>query len=494
MNRLFDAFSQEGHQLYLVGGAVRDLLRGIPLSRLADLDFATDALPERTTEILRKHRFSVYEIGKRFGTVGTVLNGPSAQGFPKDCQITTFRARETYSAGSRHPSVAYGSCIQDDLWRRDFSVNSIAMLADGTLVDPYGGKEDIERGVLRSIGDPLVTLQDDPLRILRIGRFLSTLGYRPDEPLVAAAELCAPWILAISRERWAQEMTKLLVGEYPERALEFLRDCRVLGMILPEVAILAGFQATEGSRHKDIWLHTLAVVKSVKPDPTLRWAALLHDTGKVWTRRIAGDGSVTFHRHEEHSALLAEGIATRFRLGRQLAESIDLIIRLHGRVAAYNPDWGDGAVRKLAGQAGPHIGSLLEFARADLTTAMARRRSLALEQVAHLEDRITRMQEANSLQPRLPHRLGTTLADQFGLKPGPRIGGLIDRIKEAILASELPAAPTSQQCIDWLRALPEPELERALNRKLDRPMAADPDDARLGSANGKDRSDSQEAN
>ena len=169
MKRLFEAFENAGKELYLVGGAVRDLALGQSERDLDDLDFCTNALPDETLQILRKAKFSTYDMGFEFGTVGCVLKGPEAEGFPKDCQVTTYRSHEYYRRGSRHPVVKFGETIDQDLGRRDFSINSIAMDAAGDYYDPYDGLGDLERGVLRVIGDPLETLAEDPLRILRVG-------------------------------------------------------------------------------------------------------------------------------------------------------------------------------------------------------------------------------------------------------------------------------------------------------------------------------------
>ncbi|MFW5968725.1 MAG: CCA tRNA nucleotidyltransferase, partial [Persicimonas sp.] len=189
VQELFDTFEKAGRDLYLVGGAVRDWALGEPVENLDDLDFCTDARPEETARILRDGNFHVYELGAEFGTVGAVVHGPEGEGYPKDCQITTYRSEEYYRRGSRHPSVEFGDTIEQDLGRRDFSINSMALDGRGELVDPYDGRSDLEDGILRVIGDPLETLAEDPLRILRVGRFMSKLGFEPtDELREAAAE------------------------------------------------------------------------------------------------------------------------------------------------------------------------------------------------------------------------------------------------------------------------------------------------------------------
>jgi poly(A) polymerase len=213
MKRLFDAFLHAGKELYLVGGAVRDLALGVHINALDDLDFCTNARPEESLQILKDAGFTTYDMGIEFGTVGCVLSGRRSDGYPKDCQVTTYRSEEYYRRGSRHPIVRFGDTIMQDLKRRDFSINSIALDHNGAFVDPYDGLGDLRRKVLRVVGDPLETLAEDPLRILRIGRFVSRLGFEVDEALRAAAFENADHILEISRERWLQEMSKLLCSK-----------------------------------------------------------------------------------------------------------------------------------------------------------------------------------------------------------------------------------------------------------------------------------------
>ncbi|MFB6262674.1 MAG: RNA nucleotidyltransferase, partial [Bradymonadaceae bacterium] len=281
---LFDAYDDAGRDLYLVGGAVRDWALGEAIDELDDLDFCTDARPEESREILREHGFSTYDLGAEFGTVGTVLRGGTDE--MKDCQITTYRSDEQYRRGSRHPEVEFGETIDEDLGRRDFSINSMALDGDGQLLDPYDGMEDLDRGVLRVIGDPDETLAEDPLRILRVGRFMSRFDFEPSDALEAASTDRAGHLLEISRERWLAEMDGLLVGDHPRPALSFLHRTRALGFMLPEVEALTDLHESCPVHHKDVWAHTLEVVERAPAERALRWAALLHDVGKPWTRRV----------------------------------------------------------------------------------------------------------------------------------------------------------------------------------------------------------------
>ena len=316
MERLFKIFERAGRELFLVGGAVRDLVMGASLGSLTDLDFATDARPEETAAILRRARLPVFEVGAAFGTVGTLL---PANGAPRrEIQITTYRVKETYRRGSRHPEVVFGRSLEADLARRDFSMNAMALDRAGAILDPHGGRADIAARRLRVVGEPRDILAEDPLRMLRAARFMAHFGFAPDAELRAATGELAGAILEVSHERWLMEMNKLLMGRWVGEALEFLRETGLLAHLLPEAAALAGLEPGEMHRHKDLWAHTRGVVAQIEARPALRWAALLHDAGKIHTRTLDERGRVRFHGHEVVGADLVSAVAERFRFDREL--------------------------------------------------------------------------------------------------------------------------------------------------------------------------------
>ncbi len=455
MHRLFKAFAAEDRELYLVGGAVRDLALGCSMESLDDLDFCTNARPEETLAILKKHGFATYDMGFEFGTVGCVLKGPAEKGYPKDCQVTTYRSEEYYRRGSRHPVVKFGDTIDQDLGRRDFSINSIGMDADGNYVDPYDGLDDLERGILRVVGDPLETLAEDPLRILRVGRFMSKLGFAVDAALFEASKARSENILDISRERWLQEMNKLLCGDNVRMALQFLQDVGILAVILPEVEALVGLHDDvpdpETFHHKDIWTHTLQVVEQAEPTVAQRWTALLHDVGKVATRELHDDGTITFHRHEQESARQFEEIASRFTFDNATKKEVHALIRDHGRVPQYDSEWSDSAVRRLVRELDPFVDGLLTFARADLTTRFPEKRAAALARIDELEGRIRALEEARSLRPEMPSGIGRDIMKALDMKPGPAIGVVKDWLEEEIIEGVLESGRPSSYYVAHLR-------------------------------------------
>lgn len=452
VQRLFAAFDAAGHDLWLVGGAVRDWALGAPMDTLDDLDFCTDARPERTATILKRANFQVYELGAEFGTVGAVIYGEGA-GYPKDVQVTTYRSEEFYRRGSRHPTVEFGDTIEQDLGRRDFSINSMALDARGDLFDPYGGRRDLDEGVLRVIGDPSETLAEDPLRILRIGRFMARLGFAPTDTLRRAAAERAPGILDISAERWLQEMTKLLRSPFVARALRFLHDVRILGIILPEVDSLKSFHASSAAPHPDLWNQTLQVVEQAPRSAPLRWAALLHAIGKRWTRQVDEDGQVRFDGYAARGAELTGAITERFRMDNATAKQVRFLVSQQEAdpAAAYEPTWPDARVRRWALAKDPWIAGVIALARAQVTAeGPAMERTLA--SLDALKDRVASLEEARDLRPELPSGIGYALMEAFSLKPSPMIGELKEWLEDEIIEERVASRRDPIYYVEHVRA------------------------------------------
>jgi poly(A) polymerase len=435
MVRLYDLFQRAGQELYLVGGAVRDHLRGVALEDLPDLDFATSALPAESARILREGGLPVFMVGSRFGTVRTILGG---DGRRREVQVTTFRG-ELYANGSRRPRVTFGKDLTADLARRDFSINAMAMTADRRLVDPYGGRLDLEQGILRTVGEPRTIFREDPLRTLRAARFISTLGMRPEPEVTESVRELAAEILAVSHERWLLEMNRLLVGPGVENALGFLADTGLLGHLLPEAQTMVEFQASQGRyHHKALWPHTVAVVGQAPPRVPVRWAALLHDAGKVTTRSVDAAGEVHFHGHEATGAVLVDAAARRFRFDRALWHRVRTLVLMHQRPALYDGTWTDAAVRRLIRDAGEVLGDLLDLSRADVTSHRPGVREKVLARLAELRARAAELIRLEGEGPLLPKGIGREIMSRFGIEAGPQVGELKGRLEQAVLDGVLP--------------------------------------------------------
>lgn len=446
MVRLFEAFRRAGHELYLVGGAVRDHLLGVALADLPDLDFATSALPAETSRVLRAARLPVFTVGSHFGTVGTILEGERRH----EVQITTFRG-EVYVNGSRKPRVTFGRTLEADLARRDFSINAMAMDEALRLIDPFGGERDLTQRVLRTVGEPQVVFGEDPLRMLRAARFIATLGMMPLAEVEAVTRERAADLLRVSRERWLLEMNRLLVGQNVDFALGFLVDTGLLRHLLPEVQAMVEFPAGQGRHHhKAVWPHTVAVMCESPARVAVRWAALLHDAGKVSTRSVDASGEVHFLGHESVGAALVEGVAERFRFDNDLRDRVKALVLLHQRPALYDGTWTDAAVRRFIRDAGPYLDDLLALSRADITSHRPGVREAALARNAELTVRVADLIAKDGEGPLLPTGIGHALMARFGIESGPEIGALKRRLEQAVLDGLLPRNAEPAEYLEYL--------------------------------------------
>lgn len=412
------AFARAGHELHLVGGPVRDALMGRPC---ADLDFTTDARPEQVLDIVRPLASSTWTTGIEFGTVGAQLEGLR-------CEITTFRA-DRYDRDSRNPEVAYGDSLSDDLLRRDFTMNAMAVSVTGdrAFTDPYGGLADLARGVLRTPGTPQDSFADDPLRMLRAARFVATLGVSLAADVDSALRDMAGQLRRITVERVQVELSKLLLGRYPRRGIEVLVGSGLADVVLPEVAALR-MTADEHGQHKDVYAHTLQVLDQAieledEPDLVLRWAALLHDIGKPRTREFLSDGRVTFHHHEVVGARMTRKRLTALRYPNSVVDDVTRLVFLHLRFYGYRDgQWTDSAVRRYVVDAGPLLSRLNRLVRSDCTTRNKRKAAALASAYDALEQRIARLREQEELDAVRPDLNGNEIMSILGIPPGPLVG------------------------------------------------------------------------
>lgn len=437
--RLANAFAANGAELYLVGGIIRDVLLNRPLP--ADLDFATSAAPIQSRELgIQAGSASVYDIGEQFGTVGFVF-APDGPANPIQVEITTYR-REHYPDDTRRPAVQLGGTLKDDLARRDFTANAIAADAtSGDLVDPYEGQADLALGVLRAVGDPDERFEEDPLRLLRAARFVAQLGFRIDPDTAMAMDRQAPSLARISRERILAEMTKLLTGQYASHGLEALRATGLLRHALPELAPLAS--ATDGperhgwGREKDLWAHTRRVVDRAPRRAVVRWAALLHDAAKPQTRAIDPSGEVHFFGHELAGAKLAARLLGGLKADKTTQAAVRKLVELHGRPAAYETDWTDSAVRRLALEAGDLLPDLLDLAAADVTSAREQKQRAAAARVAALRAHVDRLEAEQALAELKSPLDGDELMSLFGRPPGIWIKHVKEHLRDLVIDGAL---------------------------------------------------------
>jgi poly(A) polymerase len=407
-------FERAGHQLFLVGGAVRDAVLG---RAGTELDFATDARPQEVISLLQGWADARYLVGIRFGTVG-------ARKGDHVLEITTFR-EEVYAEDSRHPEVTYAKDVETDLTRRDFTINAMAVrLPDGEFVDPHRGLYDLAHRRLRTPLEPQVAFADDPLRMLRAARFVSTLGMAPVPEVVDAIREMRERLRIVSAERTRDELSKLLLGERADAGLQLVVETGLAEMFLPELPGLR-LEQDPVHRHKDVLRHTLAVVKRCEPDLTLRLAALLHDVGKPDTRQITPEG-VQFHHHEVVGARKAEERLRALRFPEKLVHDVRTLVEMHLRFHTYRLGWTDGALRRYVRDAGPLLDKLNQLTRADCTTQNPKKARMLAELQDDLEQRIARLAEEENLQAIKPPLDGNQVMEHLRIPPGPTVGEALD--------------------------------------------------------------------
>ncbi len=445
---LSERFEAAGYALYLVGGSVRDAIvaGGSPAPPGSgglddDLDFTTNARPDEIERLVSGWADAVWTQGKRFGTIALLHAG-------RRYEITTHRA-EAYEPTSRKPDVAFGDRVEDDLARRDFTVNAMALrLPDLELIDPYGGLTDLAAHRLATPLDPVVAFDDDPLRMLRAARFAAKLDLEPTVELVEAVRQGHHRLSIVSAERIRDELDKILLLPVPSVALWFAVDTGLAGEFLPELPALA-LEQDPIHRHKDVLAHTLAVVDKTSPDRILRLAALFHDVGKPRTRAY-GAGGVTFHHHEVVGARITRQRMTALRYGNEDIEQVTELVHLHLRFHTYRLGWTDKAVRRYVRDAGPLLDRLNELTRCDCTTRNAAKARALARRMDELEARIAELRQREELDAMRPDLDGRAVMELLGVPPGPVVGRALAFLME-LRMDEGPLGPeeASRRLLRW---------------------------------------------
>ncbi len=416
--QLAELFGDVGHQLFLVGGSVRDAFLERPVE---DFDFATDARPETIVELLEGWADVVYTVGVAFGTVAARKQGCTVE-------VTTFRA-EVYRDHSRKPQIEFSDDIETDLSRRDFTVNAIALaLTSMEPVDPFGGLADLAKRVLRTPLNPEVSFSDDPLRMLRLFRFQATLGFEPDPTALTAVKNMADRLRIISAERIRDELNKLMASPGPGRALGAMIDVGLVDHFLPELPELA-MQQDPFQRHKDVLAHTLAVIDKTSPDLTIRLAALFHDIGKPDTRQF-GPSGVSFHHHEVEGARMTRRRMQALKYPKQMIDDVSQLVFLHLRPHTLEMGWTDSAVRRYVRDAGHLVDRLNELVRCDVTTANPRRERVIQRRIDELEKRIEILSQQEELAKLRAPIDGHDVMAYLGIEQGPTVGEIMKLLLE----------------------------------------------------------------
>ncbi len=417
-------FDESGHRLYLVGGAVRDLLVPGAYTEDEDLDLTTDAPPEVIKAVVAPLAASLWTQGERFGTIGLRFRG-------RALEITTHRA-EVYDPDSRKPRVEFrGTDLRTDLERRDFTINAMALEVTSTepaLVDPFGGLDDLQAGRLRTPMDPEVSFGDDPLRMMRAARFIARFALTADPGLLEAVRTGSERLRIVSAERVRDELCKLVMLEDPSAGLWFLVESGQAAVVLPELPAMQ-LEQDPVHHHKDVLTHTIAVVAKSPPVLQVRLAALFHDVGKPNTRSIGTNG-VSFHHHEVVGARMTRERMKALRFSNEMTDDVTKLVYLHLRLHTYRMGWTDSAVRRFVRDAGPLLEELLALTRSDCTTRDRRKAQALGRRIDELEERIAELREREELAAMRPDLDGRQVMAHLGIEGGPLIGEALAHLLE----------------------------------------------------------------
>ncbi len=408
-----------GHRVWIVGGSLRDLLLG---RQPEDWDMATDARPEQVRRLFRR----VIDTGIAHGTVTVLWKGGRYE-------VTTLRGEGGYS-DARHPdSVVFIDDLEQDLSRRDFTVNAIAYdPVEERLIDPFGGLEDIRERLLRAVGDPGGRFGEDGLRVLRAVRFAATLHFRLEEHTLAAIPDALERYRRVSRERVRDEWLKLMKAPEPSVGFELMRKSGILGVTCPELLEQVGCEQNRCHAY-DVWTHTMRCLDLTPIDPELRVAALFHDLGKPRARVLSEKtGDHTFYEHERIGAQMADGWLKRYRFSSGERERIVHLIRHH--LICYTEQWTDAAVRRFLRRVGvDRVPDLLALGRADLLA-----KGLDAEnEIAGLDRLQARVQAVVAQKAALSVGQlaidGNDVMQRLGIGPGPQIGEVLRKALDRVL-------------------------------------------------------------
>jgi poly(A) polymerase len=468
--RLGKRFKEAGHELYLVGGYVRDALGG---NAGKDVDATSGARPKEIKTLLGPGAEYLWTMGERFGTIGARVEG-------YDIEVTTYRS-DLYSQGSRHPEVRFGTHLEDDLARRDFTINAVAADAEtGEIRDPFDGRRDLTSGVIRPVGEPLDRMRDDPLRMLRAVRFETVLT-TPEKPFAMTPDLEAAikenglWLEGISAERIREEFEKILLSENVAAGLSALVRLGIMPYIVPEFMETVNVEQEAEFHHKDVFEHTLLVTQNVEPDPILRKAAFFHDIGKPRTliyehrctycgakstSKSAGKGEcercggrtspkkIHFYGHENVGAAIARKAMNRLVYPKDETDAVAHLVANHMRPMSYavgRDPWSDSAIRRFirdtylsrGGKKLANVDLLLKLARADITGSAPRRRRIAEESWRSLRNRVDEIRALDAVEKLESPLNGNQLMEHFGRGPGRWIKHVKDHLENEVVEGRL---------------------------------------------------------
>lgn len=404
---------------YIVGGSVRDNLMGLKPS---DFDVTTSATPEEIEEIFKNYK--LITLGKKYGTIGILING-------EIIETTTYRSDGEYKDG-RHPEkVSFSRNLEEDLKRRDFTVNAMAMDRNKNLIDIFGGQEDLKNKIIRTVGNPIERFEEDKLRMLRAVRFANRLDFEIERETFQSIKEYAPKIEEVSKERIREELDKILLSDRASEGIILLLETGLLEVLIPELMPTVGYDQMSPYHHKNLFYHILCTVDNVPKKVHLRLAALLHDIGKVETLSIDEDGVGHFYGHDKLGAEMARKILKRLKYDNKTIKSVEILIDRHMK----NPQgMGEKGLKRLINRVGEDlIFDLLDLNIADLKcTREDRDASFLYERKKLAKELIERKAPYNKNALKID---GNDLIE-IGFKEGKIIGEVLDKLTDMVIDDE----------------------------------------------------------
>ena len=418
LRSLSNLYSSNSYDFYLVGGAVRDGILDIPTK---DFDFTTSAPPEESIKMLNDAGYKTTKVGIAFGTIELQLKENSIH-------ITTYR-KDTYENSSRNPSIESAADLNTDLSRRDFTINSIAYsINENELLDPFFGLKDLSLGIIKTPDDPIISFSDDPLRMLRLCRFISTHGFSPDDDTYTAMRNNVERIKIVSVERIRDELNKLLLGNDAPMGIRALVESGLSSYIIPEINELK-MEVDPKHHHKDVYEHSLEVLSGVPPRLSLRMGALLHDIAKPNTKGIE-NGKVHFRHHEVVGARMTKKILKRLKYDNKTIKDVAQLVEQSARPHTFKMGWTDSAVRRYIVDAGHMLEDLNALVRADVTTKNKQKKREIHQTLDEMEKRIQEVKAKEELSKIRPALSGDEIMEHFNIQPGPKVGVIMKALYE----------------------------------------------------------------
>lgn len=425
VNEIIKKVSGKGYEIYIVGGAVRDMLLG---KSVTDWDFTTSAKPEEILEIFKNQE--AYHMG--FGTVGIPAKDENLKPF----EITTFRKEFGYKDKRRPDKVVWGDTLTEDLKRRDFTINALAIGKDKKIVDPFEGQKDLAAKVIRAVGEPEERFSEDALRMMRAVRIASELGFRIEKKTLEAIKTNATLIERISKERVRDELLKILASPHPYEGVVKLRGTTLLEKILPELEKAFGVDQKSPQRHHiyDVGTHLIYSLKACKnPDPIVRFACLIHDIGKPQTYEKLPNGVVTFYNHEIVGAKITKRIADRLRLSKKDKDKLWRLVRYHQ--FSVTEEQTDSAIRRFIRKVGLDlVPDMLDLRHADRVGSGSKETSWRTEE---FKERLIEVQKEPFSIKDLKIS-GNDVMKTLKIKPGPKVGEILQKLFEEVEEKKIP--------------------------------------------------------